>query len=135
MPYFLSAVLIACFLPLNSAFKLSNSSNFRATFGDSPSPFTIDVEPAFVARTKEKASLTRYAVDLDQLDFVDGPPRENVSAVRDYWTNHYKWSDVQELLNAEYVRFYGLFLLRFCYFLLMFRLLLRQASWLYETSV
>jgi hypothetical protein len=63
--------------------------NFKATFGSSPQPFQIDADPKFVAYTYLKASLTHYTVDLDQPDWLDGPPKHNVSTIRDYWTDQY----------------------------------------------
>lgn len=78
---------------------------FNATYGLSPAPFTIDVLPDFITQTKLKASLTRYAKDLDQPDFTDGPPRHNVSTVRDYWVEKYDWAKVERELNAQYVVF------------------------------
>lgn len=79
------------------------SANFDATYGSSPAPFKINVHPKFIAETVLKVSHTRYVVDIDEPDFVDGPPRHNVTAVRDYWVNHYNWFDVQDELNEEYV--------------------------------
>ena len=40
-------------------------SNFKATFGTTPSPFKIDVDPVFIAETSLKASLTRFALEID----------------------------------------------------------------------
>lgn len=59
---------------------------FRATF-KATQPFKIDVDDNFVAFSKLKASLTRYTVDIEQPEWVDGPPRHNVSTIRDYWVN------------------------------------------------
>ena len=99
------AILIVC-----SAISLVNAYTanltFRAKFGASPAPFKIDLEPEFVHQTKLKASLTRYASDLNQPDFVDGPPQHNVSTVRDYWVEKYDWFDVQNQLNAKYVELF-----------------------------
>ena len=78
------------------------AENFNATYGSSPAPFKIDVSPTFVKETVQKASLTRYVVDIEQPDLVDGPPRHNVTTVRDYWVNHYNWFNVQDYLNKRY---------------------------------
>ena len=77
------------------------SQNFKATFGSSPAPFKIDVDPHFIKQTVLKASLTRYAVDIEVPDLTDGPPRHNVTTVRDYWINHYNWFDVQDQINQR----------------------------------
>ncbi len=67
----------------------SIARTFNAAFGTSPQPFQINVDPEFIANTKAKLSLTRYTTDLDQR--VDGPPRHNISAIRDFWVNEYDW--------------------------------------------
>ena len=77
------------------------SQNFEAHYGSSPAPFKIDVDPTFIKKTVLKASLTRYAVDIEQPDLIDGPPRHNVTTVRDYWVNQYNWFDVQDRLNKR----------------------------------
>lgn len=78
-----------------------STQNFKAVYGSSPAPLKIDVDPIFIAETVLKASLTRYTVDLDQPDWVDGPPSHNVSNVRDYWVHQYDWSEVQDKLNQQ----------------------------------
>ena len=95
--FLLSLLGLSC----GSDASTSVTSPFKASFGSSPAPFQIDVDPAFIASTKLKASLTRYAVDLDQPDFADGPPRHNVTTVRDYWVNKYDWFEVQRDLNTQ----------------------------------
>lgn len=52
------------------------SQNFEAHYGNSPAPFKIDVAPTFIKETVLKASLTRYTVDIEQPDLIDGPPRQ-----------------------------------------------------------
>ena len=62
------------------------AQNFPATYGNAPAPIKIDVEPKFIGETRLKAFLTRYPTDIDQPDdLADGPPRQNTTAVRDYW--------------------------------------------------
>ena len=102
----MSPLLSAC-SPLSLALivalstKLVVFQNFNATFGSSPAPFEIDVDPGFIKNTVLKASLTRYAVDVEQPDLLDGPPKHNVTTVRDYWVNQYNWFDVQDQLNQR----------------------------------
>jgi len=79
--------------------------NFKATFGPTPQPFKIEVDPSFIEETKLKASLTRYTTDIKQPDFVDGPPQHNVSAIRDYWVNHYDWFSVESDINERFNQF------------------------------
>lgn len=90
--------------------------NFNANYGTSPAPFKIDVHPGFIHRTIQKVALTRYTVDIEQPDLADGPPRHNVTTVRDCWLNHYDWFQVQDQLNQRYVSiecFLGIFLSAF----------------------
>ena len=77
--------------------------NFEGIFGKAPAPFTIKVDPDFVASTKRKVSLTRMVEDVDQPDYSDGPPIHIASAVKDYWAREYDWESVQDRLNSEYV--------------------------------
>ena len=92
-------------LPL-VAFALAQSvngqlPNVNATFGSSPAPFQISVDPTFIALAKLKASMTRFPVDVQQPDFTDGPPLHNATTVRDYWTDEYDWFQVQSDLNSR----------------------------------
>ena len=102
MSPFLSAYspLIAALIVALST-NLVASQNFKATFGSSPAPFKIDVDPEFIEQTVLKASLTRYVVDVEEPDFVAGPPRHNVTTVRDHWVNQYNWFDVQDQINQR----------------------------------
>ena len=77
--------------------------NFVAHYGTSPAPFKIDVHSSFINRTIEKVALTRLTVDVEEPDLASGPPRHNVTTVRDYWLNDYDWYRVQDQLNQRYV--------------------------------
>lgn len=85
------------------AFPTLAAENFDATYGSSPAPFKINVRPDFIEETVQKVSHTRYAVDVEEPDFASGPPRHNVTTVRDYWVNDYNWFDVQADLNTRFV--------------------------------
>ena len=76
---------------------------FNANYGTSPAPFKIDVHSSFIDKTIQKVSLTRYTVDVEEPDLASGPPRHNVTTVRDYWLNHYDWFRVQDQLNQRSV--------------------------------
>lgn len=65
-------------LPIEYA-GLGDGLNFNATFGPSPQPFTVAVDPDFVETTKFKASLYRPSRDIKDEDWLDGPPEHNVS--------------------------------------------------------
>ena len=78
-----------------------SGQNFEGCFGKSPTPFKIKVDPEFVEFTKKKVNLTRYAVDIDQPDYTDGPPRHKTSEIKDYWSQKYDWEKVQDQLNSQ----------------------------------
>jgi hypothetical protein len=78
---------------------------FKANFGNSPQPFSIDVDPGFIEQTRLKASLTRFTTDVIQPDFTDGPPIENITAIRNHWTNTYDWAAVQDTINDHLKQF------------------------------
>jgi hypothetical protein len=84
-----------------SSTALCQPLEFSCTFGDTVTPFQIDVKPDFIKKTTLKASLTRFADDIQQPDFTDGPPRHNVTTVRDFWVNEFDWFQVQENLNKK----------------------------------
>jgi hypothetical protein len=79
--------------------------NFKATFGPSPVPMAIDVDPHFIAETRLKASLTRSPIDIDLPPFTEGVPSHNLTSIRDYWVNQYNWSVVQDNLNTNFNHF------------------------------
>lgn len=83
----------------NQSSIIEINENFKASFGSSPRPFKISVNPDFIRETKLKASLTRNTIDLDQPDFADGPPRHNITTIRNYWVKEYSWASVQEINN------------------------------------
>ncbi|KAK4551914.1 hypothetical protein LTR86_010815 [Recurvomyces mirabilis] len=79
--------------------------HFRASYSDSPQRFEIDVDPEFVSYVKSKIDLTRYTRDLHISDWVEGPPKQNISSLRDYWSQEYDWFSVQKHLNANLKQF------------------------------
>lgn len=78
--------------------------NFRATFTKAPTPFSIDVEKAFIEDTAKRVALTRFPTEIKgQPDLAEGPPLHNATAVKNYWSNDYNWYEVQAALNEQYV--------------------------------
>ena len=75
--------------------------SFKAAFSDTPAPFKIDVDRTFIEETVQRVKLTRFPVDIDQPDLLDGPPVHNSTAVRDYWIHEYDWFAVQDELNKQ----------------------------------
>ena len=80
-------------------------SNFKASYGDSPQPFEIDVDPEFVSYVKLKVNLTRYTTAIHVPDWLEGPPKQNISSLRDYWLEQYDWFSVQARLNTNLKQF------------------------------
>lgn len=79
--------------------------NFKAAFGLSPEPMTIDVNPTFIEQTRVKASLTRLTIDIDVPPFIEGVPSNNISTFVDFWANKYNWTAVQNNINHQYRHF------------------------------
>lgn len=97
---------IAVLLLLQYFYAFANGQlNFVANFSDSPQPFTVNVDRDFIAITKLKASLTRYTTEINVTDFSEGPPRHNVTAIRDYWVNNYTWSEEEASINHQFHQF------------------------------
>ncbi|APA06073.1 hypothetical protein sscle_01g008430 [Sclerotinia sclerotiorum 1980 UF-70] len=91
--------------PENQSSIIEYNENFKATFGPSPQPFKISVDPEFIEQTTLKASLTRYTTDINQPDFTDGPPRHNITTIRDYWVNNYSWLSIQDQINKNFSQY------------------------------
>ncbi|RFU74755.1 alpha beta-hydrolase [Trichoderma arundinaceum] len=89
----------------SAALAVTAQQPFKAQFGSQPAPFEIQVDPSFIEETRIKASLTRIATDLVQRDSHDGPAVQNVTAIKNYWTNHYNWTTVQSRLNEHLPQF------------------------------
>lgn len=84
---------------------LHASQNFEGTFTAPPQPFELRVDRDFIAATKYKASLTRLTDDLQDNDWQDGPPKHKISAIRDYWAEHYDWEQVEKDINRKFKQF------------------------------
>ncbi|KUJ09385.1 alpha/beta-hydrolase [Mollisia scopiformis] len=54
-------------------------------------PFELAVKPEIISLAQQKAGLTR-----------DGPPVHSATSVRDYWTNEYNWTEVQNDINTRF---------------------------------
>jgi hypothetical protein len=74
----------------------------------SPVPFTISVDEAFVEESREKASKYRPSIDLvdgSNDNWIQGPPRANMTALADYWTDEYDWFAQQDIFNEKFDHF------------------------------
>lgn len=72
-----------------------------ATYGSSPAPFKLAVNPEIIELAHQKVALTRYPIDVKQPDWSDGPPVHNATSVRDYWVKEYDWSNTQRQINSR----------------------------------
>ena len=80
--------------------------NFKATFSEEVTKFTIEVDDEFLRTTKLKASLTRLPMDLEQQpEQADGPPRRVGEKVARYWADEYDWRQVEADLNRRFEQF------------------------------
>lgn len=77
--------------------------NYKVAFTDNISPFSIEVDDAFLNTTRLKASLTRFVDDLeDQPEFTDGPPRHQVEKIAEYWAREYDWRKIESEINSRF---------------------------------
>jgi hypothetical protein len=95
----IASVLCSCYY--FQAAIASIPSAFKASFLSSPTSFVVDADTVFIDETIQRVKLTRLPVDIDQPDFLDGPPVHNATAVRNYWIDHYDWFAVQGRLNEQ----------------------------------
>ena len=90
------------FIPLQG---LGDGLNFKFDPSDSPQPFTIDVDPNFVAATKLKASLYRPTKPITEPDWESGPPTADINDLAQYFAQNYSWLDTQKVLNDFYTQY------------------------------
>ncbi|KAJ4247455.1 hypothetical protein NW762_013130 [Fusarium torreyae] len=73
-----------------------------------PVPFTISVNETFIDQTLKKAGLYRPSIDLldgSNANWIEGPPRANMTALADYWANKYDWYTEQDYINGNFSHF------------------------------
>lgn len=85
--------------------ELNSATPFDTHFPSTPTPWNISIDSKFIAITKLKTALTRYHEDINLPAWTEGPPRSNISDLRDYWLNNYDWFAVQAQLNTNYNHF------------------------------
>lgn len=90
-----------------SAQASSPLPNIRATYGTSPTPFTIDVEPRFIDDVRFRVKNARSPVPPGGYEpaYAEGPTLANFSALRDHWLDHYDWFAEQALINNKLKQF------------------------------
>ena len=84
---------------------LGDGLNFNFTSSTTPQPFTVNVDPAFIATTELKVNLYRPSRAIAVPDWTDGPPTYNLTNVQQYWLQNYSWFDVQADINAKYAQY------------------------------
>lgn len=91
-----SALMLPCL-----AQRSATIDTINATYGATPAPFNIDVDPAFIEETQQKVATFRYTRDdLGFPAFSDGPPLSDARWFHDAWVNSYNWTQVQAELNS-----------------------------------
>lgn len=99
-----NVALSACSLLLGSSLA-QLLPNVNATFGDSPAPFKIDVDLAFIEAIRVQVRFARAPIPIDgiQPQGSDGPPLNNFTTVQNYWLNSYSWQATQARINRQSV--------------------------------
>lgn len=102
-------ILKAALIPtLIGAAQCSNLiPTIRAEYGDSPAPFTLDVEPRFVDEVRYRVKNARSPVFPGGFEPTasDGPTLSNFTTLRDYWTDEYDWYAEQAAINKKFKQF------------------------------
>ena len=66
----------------------------------------ISVNEGFLDYTRRKVALTRFVSDeVDQAEFVDGPPTHSAKSLATYWTRTYNWREIEKQLNTQLSHF------------------------------
>lgn len=81
--------------------------NIQATYGTSPTPFTIDVEPRFIDDVRFRVDNARLPVAPGTYEpaYSEGPTLGNFTMIRDYWLDEYDWFTEQTAINAKLKQF------------------------------
>lgn len=101
LPLGRAIILIYSSALLLSPARGQNIPEIKAHYGSAPAPFTLDVNPSFIATTELKVSLARIANDIGVPNFVDGPSTETALSTKRFWLEEYNWWTVQEELNQK----------------------------------
>lgn len=77
---------------------------------DTPVPFQPSVDPSFIEETRLKASTYRPSIELLDEDIVnggwtEGPPRANMTAIAQYWSKEYNWTEAQNEITSNFSHF------------------------------
>lgn len=100
-------VLLLCLGAAQIARASSPLPNIRATYGDSPAPFTIDVEPRFIDDVRFRVKNARSPVPPGtyEPEYTEGPTLANSTTLHDYWLDHYDWFAEQTSINSKLKQF------------------------------
>jgi len=79
----------------------------NATYGNSPTPFTIDVEPRFIDDVRQRVTNARSPIPPGGYEpaYSEGPTLGNFTTLRDYWLDHYDWFAEQASINSKLKQF------------------------------
>ncbi|KAI0156571.1 alpha/beta-hydrolase [Xylariaceae sp. FL1272] len=89
----------------------ANELNFDFPYNSTvPVPYEVSVRPSIIEEARLKASLYRPSIDLRDgnvanAGWLEGPPRENMTALAKYWTAEYDWNKAQEEINGNFSHF------------------------------
>lgn len=101
MSALLSVLTWVAFALLSLAQSTATITTINATYGSSPAPFRIDVNPEFVQQIEQKVANFRYTKDdLGLPPFTDGPPLADAQWFQRTWADSYNWTQTQTELNA-----------------------------------
>lgn len=70
-----------------------------------PVAFNISVDQAIIGQAALKAKLYRPSIDLEDdsnANWLEGPPRPNMTALAEYWAEEYDWSNTEDEINARF---------------------------------
>jgi pimeloyl-ACP methyl ester carboxylesterase len=107
----MQSLLSALFLSYGATTLAQASSNplpnIRATYGSSPAPFAIDVEPRFIDDVRQRVTNARLPIPPGgyEPDYSEGPTLANFTRLRDYWLDHYDWFAEQASINSKLKQF------------------------------
>ncbi|KAI1269943.1 alpha/beta-hydrolase [Xylariaceae sp. FL1019] len=98
-------------LALSASLAQASELNFDFPYNTTaPVPYEISVNPGIIEEARLKASLYRPSIDLRDgnvanAGWVEGPPRENMTALAKYWAEEYDWNKAQKEINGNFSHF------------------------------
>ena len=96
------AISVALATPLNLNLASDTSK---------PTAFRLRTDHAFIQETLKKVNLYRSSIDLkgdSNANWMEGPPRANMTALAEHWAKHYDWFKTERQINSAFSHYFSI---------------------------